>query len=224
MYRGLLHALIFVLLTLLSQLGGVAWLFALCFRHRAVVFVAAYTALSVAALWMAPILGREPLPCLGDDALHMQSKLYCVLNRQYVVPELRDVLIDHAAHMESVFPGTTTLVLDANFPFLTGFPLLPHLSHNDGRKVDLALYYEGNSGYLPNFTASPIGYFAFESGPTDCPDNMMTLRWNLTWLQGGWPDVKPETSRMKAALQSLGEDGRVGKILIEPHLKEQFGV
>ena len=31
-----------------------------------------------------------------------------------------------------------TLALDGGFPFLDGFPLLPRLSHDDGRKLDLA--------------------------------------------------------------------------------------
>lgn len=222
MIRILSHIFIFVLLTVVSQLGGLAWLLALCFRHGPFVFVAAYSALSISALWLAPILGREPLPCISGDALQMQSKLYCALNRQYVAPELKEVLTDYATKMESTFPNTKTRVLDANFPFVSGFPLLPHLSHNDGRKVDLAFYYEGDQGYLPGVARSPLGYFAFEQGPTDCPDTTLTLRWNLAWLQNLWPDYRPEPLRMAAALQWLGSDSRIGKVFIEPHLKQKF--
>ena len=222
MIKVLLHVLVFTSLTVLSQLGGLAWLIALCFRHRALVFVAAYTSLSINALWIAPTLGREPLPCMSGDVLQMQSKMYCVLNRQYVVPELKDVLTDYAMKMESDFPNTKTRVLDANFPFVSSFPLLPHLSHNDGRKVDLAFYYEGDAGYLPGVTKSPIGYFAFEDGPTDCPDNTLSLRWDLARLQGLWPDYRAEPSRMKTALQWLGADDRIAKVFIEPHLKVRF--
>ena len=32
--------------------------------------------------------------------------------------------------------------LDANFPFINKFPLLPHLSHNDGKKIDITDYDE----------------------------------------------------------------------------------
>ncbi|MEP5728850.1 MAG: hypothetical protein ABJL67_05705 [Sulfitobacter sp.] len=154
----------------------------------------------------------------------MQSKVYCVLNRQYVVPELKDVLMDHAQQMQARFPGTVTRVLDANFPYLTGFPLLPHLSHDDGRKVDLAFYYRDNTGYLPGTVRSPIGYFAFEDGPTTCPDNALTLRWNMSWLQNLWPAYRPDDFRMKAALQLLDKDDRVGKVFIEPHLKNRIDV
>lgn len=220
--RILLHSSIFLLLTVASQLGGIAWLFALLFRHRALAFVLAYPALSVSALWIAPVLGREPLPCMAGGNLKMQSVLYCALNRQYVVPELKAVLDDYAAEMENLFPDTKTIILDANFPFISGFPLLPHLSHNDGRKVDLAFYYEEEQKYLRGVTRSPIGYFAFEDGPTGCPDRLITLRWNFPWLQNLWPNYQLEPMRMKAALKWLSEDARVGRIFIEPHLKLKF--
>ena len=222
MIRLLLHSFIIVFLTVVSQVGGLAWLIALCFTRRTLVFVASYTALSVSAIWIAPMLGREPLPCMFGDALQMQSKMYCVLNRQYVVPELRDVLTDYATTMERDFPNTTTRILDANFPFVSGFPWLPHLSHDDGRKVDLAFYYEGDNGYLPGATRSPVGYFAYEDGVTDCLKNTVTLRWDMAWLQGLWADLQPEPMRMRAALQWLGNDDRVGKVFIEPHLKVRF--
>lgn len=223
MIKILLQAFVFVSLTIISQVGGLAWLVALCFRRRAIVFTAAYITLSVTAIWVAPTLGRKSIPCISGDALQMQSKLFCALNRQYVVPELYDVLVDFAFQMERDFPGTETRVLDANFPYFSGFPMLPHLSHEDGRKVDLAFYYESNEGYLPGVAKSPVGYFAFEDGPTDCPDNTITWRWDMIWLQAFWPDYRLETLRMRAALQLLGADNRVGKVFIEPHLKERLG-
>jgi len=222
--RTLFHSAIFIFLTAVSQIGGIAWVLALFFKRRVLVFASAYVALSVSALWIAPMFGRVPLPCVSGDALQMQSKMYCALNRQYVVPELKDVLTDYAADMEAAFPGTRTRVLDGNFPYLAGFPLLPHLSHNDGRKVDLAFYYQNEEGYLPAVTRSPIGYFAFEDGPTACPDVGLTLRWNMAWLQNLWPDYTPEPDRMKKRLELLTADSRVGKVFIEPHLTQSYGV
>lgn len=222
MSRVFFHLSVVILLTLLSQLGGLAWIVALCFRKRILAFVAAYATLSVTALWVAPVMGREPLPCISGDALKMQSTLFCVLNRQYVTPELKVVLHEFANRMESTFPDTTTRILDANFPFVSGFPLLPHLSHNDGRKVDLAFYYQDDSGYLPDTAKSPIGYFAFEDGPTDCPRTTLSLRWDFAWLQPFWPDYELEPLRMTAALKWLGSDNRIGKVFIEPHLAARF--
>jgi hypothetical protein len=218
------HLFVFIFLTLISQLGGIAWLIAMLFRRRLLVFLAAYSVLSIAALWVAPIFGREPISCSASEPLHMQSPIYCVLNRQYVVPELKATMQDLAKEMQNEFQNTTTLLLDANFPFIAGFPLLPHLSHDDGRKVDIAFYYQNEDGYLPERTRSPIGYFAFEDGPTSCSEKLLTLRWDLVWLQRFWPNLTPEPKRMTAALKWLSGEDRIGKIFIEPHLVEKFAV
>lgn len=154
----------------------------------------------------------------------MQSVLYCGLNRHYVVPELKEVLITYSKKLNAKHPNTKTLILDANFPFITGFPLLPHLSHNDGRKVDLAFFYEDENGYLPKATKSPIGYFAFEAGATKCPKKLFSLRWDLNWLQSIWPNYSLEPSRMTTALQILSDDKRIKKLFIEPHLKSRLSL
>lgn len=210
------------ILTLLTQVGGLAWLFALNFRLRLLAFALAYASLSIASLWIAPVFGRVPLSCGGDGSMRVQSWLYCALNRQYVTPELRDTAKDLAAHLAKQFPGTVTLILDANFPFLNGFPLLPHLSHDDGRKLDLAFYYKSGQSYVPSATRSPVGYFAFEQGATECPPHWLTLRWDLTWLQPLMADLQPEPQRIHAALDWLSQDQRVRKVFVEPHLRERF--
>lgn len=224
MARVVAHGIIVVLLTILTQLGGIAWTMSLLFRRRIAAFAVLYCVLWISALFVAPLFGRVPLSCTTSGPLAVQSPLYCVMNRQYVTPELRDVLIELAEDMDSDFPGTITQVLDANFPFLTGFPLLPHLSHHDGRKVDLAFYYRDADGYLPEATRSPIGYFAFEDGPTQCPPRQLTLRWDLGWIQGLWKDLDIDDARMIAALNWLARDVRVGKVFIEPHLQRNLGV
>ncbi len=117
------HATLFIALTLLTQLGGIAWLIALRFRRRLPVFLVAYAALWTLAYTTSP---RTALPCFGEP-LRMQSPLYCVLMRNYVTPDLADVAKDAATQMATTHPGTITLALDGSFPFLTGFPLLPHL-------------------------------------------------------------------------------------------------
>lgn len=224
MFRAIAHILLIALLTILTQLGGLAWLVALMFQRRLLAFVLAYAALSFSALWIAPQFGRVALPCFGEGPLQVQTPLFCALNRHYVTPELRDVLTDYAADMARDFPNTETRVLDANFPFLSGFPLLPHLSHADGRKVDLAFYYEDDSGYLAGKARSPIGYFAFEDGPTNCPKELLSLRWDMGWIQGLWPAYGLNAQRMTAALEKLSAEPRLSKIFIEPHLKNALGV
>jgi hypothetical protein len=129
-----------LVLTVLTQVGGLAWLIALGFRRRLLAIGLAYLGLSLAAVAAAPLAGRVVLNCTADGPLQMQSWVYCALNRAYVTPDLRDVLERTADTMARRYPGTVTLVLDANFPFVAGFPLLPHLLHDDGEKVDLAFY------------------------------------------------------------------------------------
>lgn len=222
--RVTFHFVLVCLLTLLTQMGGLAWLFSLCFRRKFIVFAVSYTALSLSATVIAPRFDRVALSCFSDGPLVVKSVLFCAMNRQYVVPELQQVLADTADQVAARFPGTQTLVLDAGFPFLTGFPLLPHLSHDDGRKVDIAFYYHNQDGYMPGKTRSPIGYFAFENGPSPCPPAWITLRWNAGPLQKLWPDWHLETDRTKYVLRTLYSDPRVGKIFIEPHLKTRLNL
>ena len=222
------HLLAIVTLTLLTQLGGVAWLIAIAFRLRWAVFVAvlviSYAGLSLAAIWAAPIFGRTALSCFENGPLQVQNPLYCALNRNYVTPQMHAVLDDTARAMDRQFPGTQTLVLDANFPFFDGFPLLPHRSHDDGKKADLAFYYQLDGRYLPGAVRAPMGYFAFEQGPTDCPPKLLTLRWDLNFVQNWWRDITPEPRRNISLINMLASDGRVGKIFVEPHLVDDWGV
>ena len=113
MMRIGIHFVVVVVLTAISQLGGIAWLIGLNFRRRWIAFGICYAALSFAAFWMAPMIGRQALSCRADGALQMHSWGYCALNRQYVVPELKATLADLSEVLDQRFPGTVTLVLDA---------------------------------------------------------------------------------------------------------------
>ena len=213
----------FVLLTLVTQIGGIAFLLALLFKRRLVAFVILYAVFALGATWMAPMAGRTALACWGDGALQVQSWFYCATNRNYVSTELAGVLKDAADAVNEVYPGTETLVLDTNFPFLTGFPLLPHLSHDDGEKADLAFFYKNEEGYLPGRTRSSLGYFAFEEGSSACPPVWLTLRWDLRPLQSAWPAYALEPERTRFLISALVADKRVGRIFLEPHLKSSLG-
>jgi hypothetical protein len=148
------------------------------------------------------------LPCFGDT-LRSQSVLYRALNRHYVTPDLLTLTTDLA----TTHPGSVTLTLDAGFPF-TNLPLLPHLSHDDGEKLDLAVYWENQ----PGRSKSPIGYFGYASGPTDCPTRWADLRWDMALLNTALPNWPLDAARMKTALTFLANDPRTGQILIEPHI------
>jgi hypothetical protein len=138
--------------------------------------------------------------------------------------------------MNERYPGTLTQVLDAGFPFLDGFPLLPHLSHDDGRKVDLAFYYQGADGtYRPGALPSPIGYWGFTpprpGEPQPCAESgtPFTLRWDMGWFQFlVRDDLALDEARTVAALRWLVAEGdsggRLDRILLEPHLKQRLGL
>lgn len=229
MLRVLGHGSVVVFLTLLTQLGGLAWLGALAIsRIRAgtflAVFVLLYGTLWIGARTYAAETGRVSIPCTGSEpgqAVTL-SPIYCALNRSYAHPELAALADDLASHIETRFPGTRTFVLDAGFPFIDGFPLLPHVSHDDGRKIDLALWYEGGG------TRSPLGYFAFErpraGDPQPC-DGPGLLRWDLSWLQPAFPDKPLDEARTAEALRWLSANlPQNGKLFIEPHLARRLGV
>ena len=222
--KTLWHTIWVIVLTALTQLGGVAWVasrFAPKYRYAA--FFACYAALSLSAVVVAPIFLRVPLNCTSNGHGAGTSPFYCLLNRHYVSPELKTVLTDLADEMHASDPSTQIRILDAGFPFLNGFPLLPHLSHDDGDKADIALFYLDEAGrHLPGKTPSPIGYFAFEAGQSQCKDQWPTLRWDLEWLQPLWPNWTLDEPRTRQALTFLTDDDRVGRIFVEPHLKDRL--
>ncbi|KAF5887713.1 MULTISPECIES: hypothetical protein [Rhizobium] len=246
MFRFALHALIVLILTLLTQIGGIAYLVALAasrawglrrFLAKLAIFLLCYAGATFAAGLAAPIFGRVRLSCVAGatDRLVVRSPIYCLLNRNYVTPELRDLAKALAAHMDKEFPGTVTVALDANFPFMNGFPLLPHLSHADGKKLDFAYYYKNEDGaFLNGATRSPIGYFAFEQPapgderPCEGRNDWLTTRWDFDALQPLFPAYWIEEQRTSAAIGWLTSEGvtRFGlqKIFIEPHLKNALGI
>lgn len=246
--RLVYHLLIIIFLTLLTQIGGLAYglylIITLFLRQlssnklrRFLTFLALYLGLSTAAVFIAPHFGREPLPCFGSITgknLSMQSPLYCALNRHYVKPKLKRLALTLADYMDSQHPGTVTLALDANFPFGDGFPLLPHLSHDDGQKLDLALYFQGEGGhYSAGATSSPIGYWGFvkplKGKDTTCSKRKtaLSLRWDMDWFQPFVRDLELDQKRTTTALRWLKGEGRkrgLSKILLEPHLAASLGV
>lgn len=241
------HAVAVVFLTLLTQVGGLAWIGTAMVARRLPnprlvmlgVFVLIYAGLSVAAVNMAPVFGRVALPCFasGQSQLAMQSPVYCALNRHYVSKPMYDVANELAADMNRQFPGTLTQALDASFPFLDGFPLLPHLSHNDGNKLDIAFYYgDPSTGqYIRGKTRSPIGYWGFERPergaelPCAGRHDVLTGRWDMGWFQIFNSVVVLDRARTRAALEWLtaqdeGRKAGVTKVFIEPHLANSLGV
>lgn len=207
----------------MTQIGGLVWLVALLFRRRLIAFGLLYAVAFGAVHITAPMAGRVALPCFGAP-LKMQSVFYCAALRNFVTPDLASVATDAAKAVDAAYPDTVTLALDGGFPFVTGFPLLPHLSHDDGRKLDFAFYYADQGGYVRGKTPSPVGYWGYENGPTDCPATWRDLRWDMTALQSLWPDLTLDPARTKSLIATLLADPRTEKILLEPHLARSLNL
>lgn len=234
----LFHACVLVTLTLLTQIGGVAYLAALGVTHgqrprlartwqRAAALcaltIAIYAVLTIAIVPpLAERLGRTRLPCNASPFLG------CALNRTYARPAVADVMAGLNAEMARTYPGSGITILDTGFPFFDGFPLIPHLSHKDGRKVDLAFFYRdaATEQPVPSGAPSPIGYFRFERLPAGLRPTCRSspLRWDFAWFQPARAAWQLDEQRTRAMILWLKKRTEVTKILLEPHLADRLGV
>lgn len=179
-------------------------------------------------------LGRVPLPIFKDRNLKPGNIWTCLLNRNYVRPKLKEITYEVAENMNEKYPGTTINYLDANFPFIDKFPLFPHLSHNDGKKLDLSFQYnDTKTGQITNKIPSFIGYGISEepkdeeeNKPEYC-DNKGYWQYNLLRdiiPQGNKDKFTFDNKRTKDLVNSFVSHAGLGKIFIEPHLKTRLGL
>ncbi|GAB5557366.1 MAG: hypothetical protein SchgKO_15790 [Schleiferiaceae bacterium] len=183
----------------------------------------------ISTLWITPyvaeIYGRIPIE--HNEHLKPANSLTTWLNRQYVTPELNEVLQEVSQRISKINSTAEIHYLDANFPFIDGFPLIPHLSHNDGKKVDLSLVYEDAKGHWSPLLKSRSGYGVFEipvgdelNQPAIC-DQAGAKQYNLAaYLSLGEINTELKWSKKwtKELMVKLCTDPRIGKIFLEPHL------
>lgn len=252
--RYALWLLAFLLLTILTQVGGVVLLLSTFlvrklprrwrstgWRRRGLSvggFLAVY---AVATVFVVPPLagigGRMPLQCFPTEErpYGALSIIYCATNRHYARQPLHDLVQALATDLAAEYPGTELRYLDGSLPFFDGFPLIPHVSHNDGLKLDIAFFYQDAAGtYRPGLAPWPIGYWAFEQPqlgdrqPCSGVDpGSFTLRWDMEWLQPLLPDYPVDAARTSAVARWLianGPDYGLRRMLLEPHLADRWGV
>lgn len=245
-----LGLLLICLLTALTQVGGVVFLISLLTfglidkrlnrpwtRLAAKVFTFATLYLIfvfVVVPWTAKSFGRVQLPLFENRHLQPANIWTCLLNRNYVRLQLREITYKVAEDMNNKYPGTTINYLDANFPFIDKFPLLPHLSHNDGKKLDLSFQYnDSKTGQMTNNIPSFIGYGICEepqngeeNKPEDC-DKKGYWQYNLLRdivSQDNKDKFIFDNKRTKELVNSFASHDGLGKIFIEPHLKTRLGL
>lgn len=249
LFRGIF---IFILLTALTQVGGLLYLL---YKPAGIYIDRRYPEkwsrrirkwgtfggiYLVGALfivpWITPFFGRVPLSWLATKEMPVSPRcvLYPLANRHYVRPALKAAITDISRQMAEQYPGVELRYLDANFPFWNGFRLFPHLSHDDGQKLDICyLYRKNNKGELTSRTPSVLGYGISEpprageiNQPATCTKKGY---WQYSFLQAITPSVGNRTLQFdepanRQLLQMLSNDNRIGKIFIEPHLKQRLGL
>lgn len=245
-------AFMFSLLTVITQIGGIIYVLNQIpayylnkhinnkkkrFWRSTASFLILY--LSISLLLIPPIAkqyGRVPLPWFASETepLKPLNWMFCLLNRHYVRPALKVELIHAAQQLAKKYPASQLVYLDADFPFLEHFPLLPHRSHHDGKKVDVAFLYKDESGnMLHGGSPSIIGYGVCES-PRKGEYNTTTVCENKGyWQYGALEKIIPQwrkssyqfdAVRTKFLTTHFATRAKIGKIFIEPHLKTRLGL
>ncbi|MFK7774777.1 MAG: hypothetical protein AB8F94_21740 [Saprospiraceae bacterium] len=251
-FKSIRTFFIFSILTVLTQVGGVIYLLYLPFSlfvksekysfwksivMRSLGFSLIYILI---CLFIIPLLakknGRVPLPFFStkETPVKSGSLLMSMMNRNYVKPLLQDAFFETAKEVQGKYPSVELIYLDANFPFFEGFPLLPHLSHDDGEKLDIAFLYKNKkTNKFYNKIFSMTGYGVCEeprkgekNQPKDCEK------------QGNWPysfmkkitfaQVKKgmefDQSANRFLLQKIMGNKEIKKVFIEPHLQKRLNL
>jgi len=237
--------LLFALLTLLTQVGGVVLLITLAgsllirrFVDHSMVkrfmspllFIVLYAVTIVVVVPpLAKQYGRVALPWSGN--LQPLTIWTCLLNRHYVTPSLKEMVTEATEVFLKEHPGRTVNYLDANFPFKNEFPLWPHLSHDDGRKLDIAFFYATHSGEVTSEVPSAIGYGVCEGplpGEVNYPERCAAKGyWQYSLLAKLIPQGRKSLYTFDGEATAdfatlLVKDHRTQKLFLEPHLKERL--
>ncbi len=238
--KKLLHFLsklfLFVFLTIVTQIGGIALLineiilrkkeFSLL-KKTASFFIVYGILTFLITPFIAPIFGREKVR--HSDRISPTNYMTLILNRNYVKPELNQLL----NQLDKDLEGTEITInyLDANFPFIDEFPLLPHLSHNDGEKIDLSLIYERSDGTITDQQKSMSGYGVFENPKPNETDQISICK-KSGYIQYDFPkyltfgrihsDLKFSEKGTKKLIRAILKQPQLGKLFIEPHLKSRL--
>jgi len=240
-FKGILHLLIFIFLTVATQIGGFLYIIPFLLisnkvskykLKRTFFFITLYlTASFLIVPKVAPLFGRVKIE--NNKNLEAHNFLTKLFNRNYVTPKMQKVLTNISLKIKKESPSLKVIYLDANFPFFNGFPLLPHLSHNDGKKIDISFIYQTEKGINTNAKPSNSGYGIFVA-----PKNNENNQTNICKKKGFWQydftqyftfgsfhsDLKiSEKATKNLIIQILKEDA-ISKIFIEPHLKNRLNL
>lgn len=232
--KTLLHIIIISTLTIVSQIGGIIYLITIILTKKRLKRVITFTCFYLFTTflivpYLAPIWSREKIK--ETNYLKAHSFFYKLANRNYVKPKLNKTLNDIAAGFENRNTGIKMIYLDANFPFIDKFPLLPHLSHNDGKKIDVSLIYENTNKQLINKKPSISGYGAYEE-PSSKEYNQNRICKNRGYWQYDFPkyfklgttnkNINFSKRGTRELIKLILKEKSIGKLFIEHHLKKRM--
>ena len=234
------HLLIVGFLTIVTQIGGFIWIMALVFlkimkiRRTILVptFLSLYIIISLLIIpFLARIGGRVPLPISSEGILVPHNYITVLLNRHYVKERLLVELEIISKSFGQKHPQSQVKYLDANFPFFDGFPLLPHRSHDDGRKIDLSFFYTLDGGST-NSKPSRLGYGYFEepiAGEVNQAQNCIQRGyWQYDFTKyitlGSSDRYMFDDKKTKTLLEIILSRSKTHKVFIEPHLKTRLNI
>lgn len=246
--KSLLAILIFAFLTALTQVGGIAYLLNFTLRGlihritpngflRASLKVFSFCLIySIVSFVITPLiakpLGRVPLPVTSEIHLRPANLWTCILNRHYVTPELREMTIRISRKMYERYPSTIVTYLDGSFPFVDGFPLLPHQSHDDGKKLDFAFFYNRVSNGKPTHELpSWIGYGVYEGPNENELDQPAACAEAGAWQYNILESIVPQSDKSDFMVNAVkttkfidffANEPEVERIFLEPHLKTRW--
>ncbi|WP_445738092.1 hypothetical protein [Mariniflexile sp.] len=237
--KVLLHLAIILFLTVLTQIGGVIYLITILIINRkserkrlkrtfTFLLLYAFTTFMIIP-HVAEIFGREKVK--ETEIIKANTFFAKLLNRNYVKPELNMLLQKISTDFRKSHQGINIVYLDANFPFINKFPLLPHLSHNDGKKIDLSFIYQLETGEITNKKPSISGYGVYVN-----PNENEIKQYQICEENGYWQydfskyltfgtinrDIQFSQNATKDLIYSIIKQQETGKNFIEPHLKNRM--
>ncbi|MDC8003493.1 hypothetical protein POV27_05485 [Aureisphaera galaxeae] len=229
-----LHIVLILLLTAITQVGGLLYLCCLLIfrkkgKYKYLYFAGIYLFFTFLVVpWLAPLNGRERIE--NSDTIRPCNYFYVLANRNYVSPQMNETLQTVSHQLNLTYPGLELVYLDANFPFFDGFPLPPHLSHSDGKKIDINFIYQ-KEGTLSNKKPSLSGYGVYEAPksnewdqPSHCEEKG---HWQYSFPQfltfGTWnEELQFADAATKDLLNTMLRHPNTQKVFIEPHLKQRL--
>jgi len=225
-----LHIICITVLTAFTQVGGILWLIAVFTslklkKKKRYIFPIIYLIFNLLIIPpIASIFGREKLPVF-DKNLKPVNIVYPLLFRNYVTKNLYIVLHKSANNLSKKQIQIT--YLDANFPFFKGFPLLPHRSHNDGKKIDISFMYKDIKGQSTNKKPSYSGYGAYVKTANHSVKNCI----KRGYWQYDFPkhltfridkSIQFNKTATRAIIKEFLTHTLTEKIFIEPYLKKDL--